>query len=53
MASVYPIVAIRVNETSWTHVWRLRSHYLRTEYDNLTCFVFVYMMRIYEDSACR
>jgi hypothetical protein len=33
MESVYHIVAIRVNETSWAHVWRLRSHYLRTGYD--------------------
>jgi hypothetical protein len=24
MASVYHIVAISVNETSWAHVWRLR-----------------------------
>jgi hypothetical protein len=22
-----------VNETSWAHVWRLRSRYLRTGYD--------------------
>jgi hypothetical protein len=33
MESVYHIVAIRVNETSWAHVWRLRSRYLRTGYD--------------------
>jgi hypothetical protein len=33
MASVYHIVAIRVNETSWAHVWRLRFCYLRTGYD--------------------
>jgi hypothetical protein len=33
MESVYPIVAIRVNETSWAHVWRLRSRYLGTGYD--------------------
>jgi hypothetical protein len=33
MESVYHIVAIRVNETSWAHVWRLRSHYLGTGYD--------------------
>jgi hypothetical protein len=33
MASVYHIIAIRVNETSWAHVWRLRFHYLRTGYD--------------------
>jgi hypothetical protein len=33
MESVYHIVAIRVNETSWAHVWRLRFRYLGTEYD--------------------
>jgi hypothetical protein len=33
MESVYHIVAIRVNETSWAHVWRLRSRYLETGYD--------------------
>jgi hypothetical protein len=33
MESVYRIVAIRVNETSWAHVWRLRSRYLGTGYD--------------------
>jgi hypothetical protein len=33
MESVYHIVAIRVNETSWAHVWRLRLHYLGTWYD--------------------
>jgi hypothetical protein len=33
MESIYPIVAIRVNETSWAHVWRLRSRYLRMGYD--------------------
>jgi hypothetical protein len=35
MEYVYHIVTIRVNETSWAHVWRLRSHYLRTGYDKL------------------
>jgi hypothetical protein len=30
MEPVYHIVAIRVNLTSWAHVWRLRSCYLRT-----------------------
>jgi hypothetical protein len=34
MESIYHIVAIRVNETSWAHVWRLRSRYLRTGYDS-------------------
>jgi hypothetical protein len=34
MESIYHIVAIRVNETSWTHVWRLRSRYLGTGFDN-------------------
>jgi hypothetical protein len=33
MASVYRIVAIRVNETSWAHAWRLRFRYLGTGYD--------------------
>jgi hypothetical protein len=33
MASIYHIVAIRVNETSWAHVWRLRFLYLGTGYD--------------------
>jgi hypothetical protein len=33
MASVYHIVAIHVNETSWAHVWRLRFCYLGTGYD--------------------
>jgi hypothetical protein len=33
MESGYHIVTIRVNETSWAHVWRLHSHYLRTGYD--------------------
>jgi hypothetical protein len=33
MESVYHIVAIRVNETSWAHVWRHRFRYLRTGYD--------------------
>jgi hypothetical protein len=36
MESVYHIVAIRVNETSWAHVWRLRSRYLGTGYDTET-----------------
>jgi hypothetical protein len=35
MESVYHIVAIRVNETSWAHVWRLRSHFLGTGYDTI------------------
>jgi hypothetical protein len=33
MESVYHIVTIRVNETSWAHVWRIRSRYLGTGYD--------------------
>jgi hypothetical protein len=33
MTSVYHIITIRVNETSWIHVWRLRFRYLGTEYD--------------------
>jgi hypothetical protein len=35
MESVYHIVTIRVNETSWARVWRLRSLYLKTWYDIL------------------
>jgi hypothetical protein len=35
MESVYHFVTIHVNETSWAHVWRLRSRYLRTGYDKL------------------
>jgi hypothetical protein len=33
MESVYHIVTIPVNETSWAHVWRLRSRYLGMGYD--------------------
>jgi hypothetical protein len=33
MESVYRIVTIHVNETSWAHVWRLCSRYLGTGYD--------------------
>jgi hypothetical protein len=29
MESVYHIVTIHVNETSWAHVWRLRSRYCK------------------------
>jgi hypothetical protein len=36
MESVYHIVTIRVNETSWAHICRLRSYYLRTGYDKST-----------------
>jgi hypothetical protein len=35
MEYVYRIVAIRVNETSWAHVWWLCSHYLGTGCDTL------------------
>jgi hypothetical protein len=35
MESVYHIVAIRVNETSWAHVWRLHFRYLGTGYDTV------------------
>jgi hypothetical protein len=34
MEFVYHIVTIRVNETSWAHVWRLHSRYLGTWYDS-------------------
>jgi hypothetical protein len=33
MESVYHIVTIGVSETSWAHVWRLRSAYLGMGYD--------------------
>jgi hypothetical protein len=33
MESVYHIVTIRVNETSWAYVWRLCSLYLGMGYD--------------------
>jgi hypothetical protein len=33
--SGYHIVTIRVNETSWAHVWRLCSHYLGMGYDTI------------------
>jgi hypothetical protein len=36
MESVYHIVTIRVNETSWAHVWRLHSGYLGTGCDKLS-----------------
>jgi hypothetical protein len=35
MESVYHIVTIRVNETSWAHVCRLRFCYLRMGYDRV------------------
>jgi hypothetical protein len=35
MESVYHIVAICVNETSWAHVWRLHFRYLGTGYDSI------------------
>jgi hypothetical protein len=35
MESVYHIVAIRVNETSWAHVWRLHFCYLGMGYDTV------------------
>jgi hypothetical protein len=40
MEPVYHIVAIHVNETSWAHVWRLRSRYLGMGYD--TCLVVIF-----------
>jgi hypothetical protein len=39
MEYVYHIVTIRVNETSWAHVWRLRSRYLRMGYDTVPTFL--------------
>jgi hypothetical protein len=44
MESVYPIVAIHVNETSWAHVWRLRSCCLGTGYDTNAPAYFMYLM---------
>jgi hypothetical protein len=38
MESVYHIVAIRVNETSWAHVWRLRFRYLGKGYDKFHAY---------------
>jgi hypothetical protein len=39
MESVYHFVTIRVNETSWAHIWRLHSCYLETGYDRFAvCF---------------
>jgi hypothetical protein len=35
MESVYHIVTIHVNKTSWAHVWRLHSLYLETGYDTI------------------
>jgi hypothetical protein len=35
MESVYHIVTVCVNETSWAHIWRLHSRYLGTGYDKL------------------
>jgi hypothetical protein len=35
MESVYHFVTIRVNETSWAHIWRLSSRYLGTGYDKV------------------
>jgi hypothetical protein len=34
MASVYHIVAIHVNKTSWAHICRLHFCYLGTGYDS-------------------
>jgi hypothetical protein len=33
MESIYLIVTIHVNETSWAHIWRLCSLYLGMGYD--------------------
>jgi hypothetical protein len=41
MESVYHFVTIRVNETSWAHVWRLRSLFLGTGYDSHSSFALV------------
>jgi hypothetical protein len=46
MESVYHIVTIRVNETSWAYVWRLRSRYLGTGYDSLPCSFLFRMMAL-------
>jgi hypothetical protein len=39
MESIYHIVTIRVNETSWAHVWRLRSRYLGKGYDTMGALI--------------
>jgi hypothetical protein len=41
MESVYHIVTIRVNETSWAHVWRLHSPYLGMGYDMMLSLDFL------------
>jgi ribonuclease HI len=52
MESGYHIVTIRVNETSWAHVWRLRSHYLGTGYDNLEVHKLLYSVLIASRKLC-
>jgi hypothetical protein len=48
MESGYHIVTIRVNETSWAHVWRLRSHYLGTGYDTMQCILYkIYFWEVF------
>jgi hypothetical protein len=42
MEYVYHIVAIRVNETSWAHVWRLSFRYLGMGYDTLATLSFLH-----------
>jgi hypothetical protein len=41
MESGYHIVTIRVNKTSWAHVWTLRSRYLGTGYDKYIPYEYV------------
>jgi hypothetical protein len=36
MESIYHIVTIRVNETYWAHIWRLRFLYFGMGYDNIS-----------------
>jgi hypothetical protein len=48
MESVYHIVTIRVNETSWAHVWRLRSLYLGMGYDIESQFLYVLFLSYLE-----
>jgi hypothetical protein len=52
MESVYHIVIIRVNETSWAHIWSLRSLYLRTGYDTMSDMVARLAIDRCQESGC-
>jgi hypothetical protein len=51
MESVYHIVTIHVNETSWAHVWRLHFCYLGTGYDKDEAR-FMAVCRVLEEICC-